>query len=337
MTIGIAILGAGRIGRMHAENLAAHPDFRLRAIHDPDAAAAESAAAKMDDVAVAQTAEDALDRGDIRAVLVASPTPTHCEFILQAARRGLAVLCEKPVDLDLDRANQCRDALKKLGAKTPPVQIGFNRRFDPGHSALRERVRRGDIGKLEQLVISSRDPAPPHLENLRVSGGIFKDMMIHDLDLARFILPDEPKSVMAEGSVLIDPRVVELNDVDSAMVVMRTESGVLCCINNSRRACYGYDQRVEAHGEKGMLLSDNRPETGVKFFGESAVAVRDPLPHFFIERYAKAYRTQLDSFARVVSGETAPSPSFEDGRRALVLAEAAGTALREKRAVAAEF
>ena len=333
----IALLGAGRIGRMHAENLAAHPRFRLRAIHDPDHAAAQNAVAGMDGVAVAASPDELLDRDDIRAVLVASPTPTHCDFILRAARRGLAVLCEKPLDLDLNRANQCRDELARLGEKIPPVQIGFNRRFDPGHAALQARVRRGDIGKLEQVVISSRDPAPPHLENLRVSGGIFKDMMIHDLDLARFILPEEPETVFADGSVLIDPRAAELNDVDSAMVVMKTAGGILCCVNNSRRAAYGYDQRAEAHGEKGMLLSDNRPQTGVKFFGENAAAVRDPLPHFFIERYADAYRLQLDAFARAASGEAAPSPSFEDGRRALVLAEAAGVALREKRIVRAEF
>ena len=334
---GIALLGAGRIGRMHAENLAAHPRFSLRAIHDPDHAAAERAVAGMSGVAVVRDCGELFDRDDIRAVLIASPTPTHCDFILRAAKRGLAVLCEKPVDLDLARANQCRDELAQLGDKIPPIQIGFNRRFDPGHAALQERVQRGDIGKLEQIVISSRDPAPPHLENLRVSGGIFKDMMIHDLDLARFILPEEPESVLAEGSVLIDPRVTELNDVDSAMVVMKTASGVLCCINNSRRAVYGYDQRVEAHGEKGMLLSDNRSETGVKFFGESAAVVRDPLPHFFIERYADAYRLQLDAFARAVDGEIAASPSFEDGRRALVLAESAGAALREKRAARVEF
>lgn len=335
--INIALLGAGRIGRMHAENLAAHPRFRLRAIHDPDLAAARAAVAGMDDIAIAPAADEIFDRADIRALLIASPTPTHCDFILRAARRELAVLCEKPVDLELARANQCRDQLAKLGHNPPPVQIGFNRRFDPGHAALQDRVRRGDIGKLEQLVISSRDPAPPHLENLRVSGGIFKDMMIHDLDLARFILPEEPETVIADGSVLIDPRVAELNDVDSAMVVMKTKSGILCCINNSRRAAYGYDQRAEAHGEKGMLLSNNRPQTGVQFFGEHQTAARDPLPHFFIQRYADAYRLQLDAFAAAADGETAPSPNFEDGRRALVLAEAAAAALRERRAVRAEF
>lgn len=335
--INIAVLGAGRIGRMHAENLAAHSRFRLCAIHDPDTKAATEAVAGMDGVAVATATDEIFERDDLGALLIASPTPTHCDFILRAAQQGLAVLCEKPLDLELDRANQCRDELAKLGDKVPPIQIGFNRRFDPGHAALRERVRRGDIGKLEQLVISSRDPAPPHLENLRVSGGIFRDMMIHDLDLARFILPAEPVTVLAEGSVLIDPRVVELNDVDSAMVVMKTEDGLLCSINNSRRAAYGYDQRVEAHGEKGMLISDNRPETGVKFFGENTTVARDPLPHFFIERYADAYRLQLDAFARAAGGECAPSPSFEDGRRALILAEAATAALQERRIVQPEF
>ena len=250
------------------------------------------------------------------------------------------MLCEKPVDLDLNRANECRDELAKLAGKgvgVPPIQIGFNRRFDPGHAALRERVWRGDIGGLEQLIISSRDPSPPPLEYVRESGGIFKDMMIHDLDLARFILPQEPESVLAEGSALIDSRVAELGDSDSAMIIMRTADGVLCCINNSRRAVYGYDQRVEAHGEKGMLLSDNRPQSGLKFFGADSSASRDPLPHFFMERYADAYRLQLDAFAAAVAGEVPPSPSFEDGRRALVLAEAAATALRERRAVKVEF
>ena len=335
--IDIVLLGAGRIGRMHADNLAAHPRFRLRAVCDPAVELARQAVAGMSGVAALSDADEALSQDGLRAVLIASPTATHCGFIARAAELGLAVLCEKPVDLDLARVNRCRDDLAKLGDKLPPVQIGFNRRFDPGHAALQSRVRRGDIGKLEQLLITSRDPAPSKWEILSASGGIFRDTMIHDFDLSRFILPDEPETLYATGSVLIEPRVAEIGSVDSAMVVMRTAGGALCCINNSLRASYGYDQRAEAHGEKGMLLSDNRPQTGVKFFGETATAACDPLLHFFIERYADAYRLQLDAFAEVAEGKREPSPSFEDGRRALILAEAAAESLREGRSVKVSF
>ncbi|MDD9884566.1 MAG: Gfo/Idh/MocA family oxidoreductase, partial [Gammaproteobacteria bacterium] len=292
------------------------------------------------------------------AVLIASPTATHVDFTLRAARAGQAVLCEKPVSLDTAEAARAAAALAEIpGAR---VQVGFNRRFDPGHAELARRVADGDIGRLEQLVITSRDPGLPSMDYLRGSGGIFRDMMIHDFDLARFVLgaaaggdsaagsdngdgdeADEITTVTAAATVQIDSRLRAIGDHDSAMATLTTAAGRLCHISNSRRAVYGYDQRVEAFGAAGMLVSGNRTPTEVAVYNARATAARPPLLHFFTERYAEAYRLQLAAFIEVVElmqdGRAAPSPSFEDGRRALVLAAAAEESLRDARAVAVQF
>ena len=323
--IRIALIGAGRIGAMHARNLKSHPAFELAAVFDMNTEAAQAAAGRSAEVAVAANAAEIFSDDTIDAVLIASLTNTHCDYISAAAQTGKAVLCEKPIDLDIARVDQCRDG---LGASPPPIQIGFNRRYDPGHAALRERLRQGEIGSLEKLIITSRDPGVPSEDYLKNAGGLFRDMMIHDFDLARSLLPEEPQRIVATGTVLIAPGVCgSLGDVDTAMVIMQTASGVLCHINCSRRAVYGYDQRVEAFGEGGMLISDNNTATSVRGYNAQATAAREPLPHFFIERYADAYRLQLDAFARAVQEGLAPSPSFEDGRRALMLAQAAAESL----------
>jgi myo-inositol 2-dehydrogenase/D-chiro-inositol 1-dehydrogenase len=256
----------------------------------------------------------------VDAVLIASPTPTHVDLLTRAARAGKAVLCEKPIDLDIARVERCRE---EIAGHRVPVQIGFNRRWDPSHRSLAQAVRAGEIGSIEQVVITSRDPAPPPLAYLASSGGLFRDMMIHDFDLARFVLGEDPVEVSATGSALVDPAVASVNDVDSAMVWMKTASGKLCHINNSRRASYGYDQRVEAFGSAGMLISNNRTATTVERYTATATAVRDPLLNFFIDRYGDAYRNQVDAFIDAVAGGREPSPGFEDGRRALILADAA--------------
>ena len=317
--VGFALLGAGRIGRMHADNLAANPRAKLVCIYDVVDAPAQEVAAKTGAKVVGDVAA-ALNADGVEAVLIASSTDTHVDLITAAAKAGKAILCEKPIDLDIGRVNRCRDEI--AGCKVP-VQIGFNRRYDPNHLALRAAVKAGAVGKVEQIVISSRDPAPPSLDYLRVSGGLYRDMMIHDFDLARFVLDEEPVEVSAMGSVLVDPAIASVDDVDSAMVVMRTASGVLCHINCSRRAVYGYDQRLEVFGSAGMVISGNRHPTTVERYTATATAAKDPVVNFFLERYPEAYNAEINDFIDAVETGRTPAVTFEDGRRALMLADAA--------------
>ncbi len=330
--LNFGLFGAGRIGRMHARNLAANPRVRLVSIYDVAAAAASAAAAESGASAV-DSAQAILGDSSIDAVLIASATDTHCDLIEQSVRAGKAVLCEKPIHLDLNRVNACREAIAGSGV---PIQIGFNRRFDAGHLALQRAVRCGEIGTLEKLILTSRDPAPPGLDYITVSGGLFRDMMIHDFDLARFILGGEFVEVAAMGSVLVDARIGAAGDVDTAMVAMKAASGALCHINCSRRCAYGYDQRVEAFGAKGMLVSANPTPTHVERWSGSTTAARPPLHHFFIERYAGAYAAEVNAFVEAVEQGRQPSPTFEDGRRALILAEAAGESARTGRVVSVD-
>ena len=320
----IAVLGAGRIGRIHAGNIAAHPDARLAGIADtiPDAAArlAETLGARTLSI------EDAL-RAD--AVLIASPTPTHADYIERAAARQLPVFCEKPIDLSADRVLACLAAVRQAGIK---LMVGFNRRFDPHFATLKARLDAGEIGTLELLTIISRDPSPPPIAYVEGSGGLFRDMMIHDLDMARFLLGEEPVEVTAAASCLVDPAIGAAGDVDTAVVTLRTASGRLCQISNSRRAVYGYDQRIEAHGAKGMLRAGNVLPTTVEL-ADAAGFRSDPVLPFFLERYASAYRAELGAFIAAVTGGVPARPDGEDGLRALLLAEAALEASRTGRSV----
>ena len=257
--IRFALFGAGRIGSMHAGHLAACPGARLVCVYDPVAGAA-AALAEQHGAAVADSVDAALSAG-IDAVLIASSTDTHVNLIVAAAQAGKAIFCEKPIDLSLRRVEECWEQVRDSGI---PIQIGFNRRYDASHRGVRERVAAGEIGALHQVIITSRDSAPPPLSYVRVSGGLFRDMMIHDFDLARFVLGEEPATVTAVGSVLITPELAELGDIDTAMVLMTTASGRQCHINCSRQAVYGYDQRLEAHGSAGMVCSANQFQDQVR-------------------------------------------------------------------------
>ena len=303
---------------MHAANLAASPDARLVCVHDPVASAATAVGERHGAQAVSDV-EAALN-GGVDAVLIASSTNTHVELITAAARAGKAVFCEKPIDLSLQRVAQCWDAVRECGV---PIQIGFNRRYDASHRRVRNLVADGVIGSLQQVIITSRDPEPPPLSYARVSGGLFRDMMIHDFDLARFVLAEEPVSITAVGSVRVTPELAALGDVDTAMVLMTTASGIQCHINCSRRAVYGYDQRLEAHGSAGMACSGNRRADEARLYTADGAGAPAPLQRFFIERYDAAYRAELADFIDAVATGREPSVTFEDGRRALVLAEAA--------------
>ena len=318
-----ALFGCGRIGRMHAANLAQHPRTELAAVYDVFADAATETA-KITGAKVAATVDEVLDDDGIDAVLIASSTDTHVDLLTKSAKAGKAILCEKPIDLDLARVDQC---WKEIGSLKPLVMIGFNRRFDPSFKALRDRIQDGKIGKLEQLTITSRDPGPPPADYIKVSGGMFRDMTIHDFDIARYLAGDI-KAVHAVGANLVEPEIKTLGDIDAAMITMEATSGALIHINNSRRAAYGYDQRIEAFGELGMLQAGNQRPTSVTFSGENATEAKDPVMHFFIERYTSAYIAEIDHFVDCVEGHNAPNVNFDDGREALRLADAAYESMR---------
>ena len=314
--IKFAMFGAGRIAKVHGQTLNEHPAVSLKYVIDPVAEAAETVAsqfnAKVTDIDTA-FADESID-----AILICSSTDTHSGLIERAARAGKAIFCEKPVDLDLSRARDVAEIVKETGVT---CFIGFNRRFDPTFMTMKKQQEQGRIGKLEQLVITSRDPSPPPVSYIKVSGGLFRDMMIHDLDMARWMLGEEPVEVFATGSALVDPEIGEAGDVDSAHVILKTASGKLCHINNSRRASYGYDQRIEALGSKGMLQAGNHRENNVSFLGEEGDVTAKPM-HFFLERYMPAYRNELQEFVETVLEGGQPTATIEDGVQALVLADA---------------
>ncbi len=327
--IGFALFGAGRIGAMHAANIAANPRSGLHCVFDVHTATAERVAAAHGAKAVASVAAALADPA-VDAVLIASSTDTHVELITAAAKAGKPVLCEKPIDLDIKRVEQCRRDIASTGV---PVQLGFNRRYDASHRAVRDAVRRGDIGALQLLVITSRDPAIAPMEYMKVSGGIFRDMTIHDFDYARFVLGEDPVEVFATGSVMIEPALSAIGDVDTAMVVLKAPSGALVHINNSRTAVYGYDQRVEAFGSKGMVQSENWRPTSLRRWTHATTAAQDPLLHFFIQRYAQAYVDELNAFIDIVTNKGKPEVDFEDGRKALIIADAAWESVHTGRSV----
>ncbi len=313
------IFGAGRIGKLHARNVANHPRARVKYVVDPASNAADDLASQIG-ARAARDPATALADPDVDAVVIASSTNTHVDLITASAKMGKAVLCEKPIDLDIKRVDRCLADLKK---NRVPVAIGFNRRFDPTNRAIQAAIRKGEVGDVDLVVITSRDPAPPPLEYIKVSGGLFRDMMIHDFDLARWLLGEEPVEVVAKASCRVDPKIGKAGDIDTAMVILKTRSGALCHIDNSRRATYGYDQRVEVFGSKGMVRSENLRPTAIMKSNDATTDARDVLLHFFIERYQQSYVNELDEFIGAVLARRSPSVGVEAGRRALLLANAA--------------
>ena len=321
-----SLMGAGRIGKMHAEIINSHPECSLKYIFDINKQFANELADKYN-ASVASTAEEALENNDIQAVFIASATPTHTEFIIKAAKAGKAIFCEKPIDLDINKVNQCWDEIKNLKV---PIQIGFNRRFDTSHNQVQKIANSGKIGQLEMVVITSRDPAPPSLDYLKDSGGIFRDCTIHDFDLARFILGDDPVvEVSAFGSQMVNDDIKKINDHDTTMCILKSKKGVLVHINNSRRAVYGYDQRVEVFGSKGMSISNNQTPSSVEYFNESQTFSKEPILNFFIERYSQAYKDQFKDFVQSIKLNKDTNVTFKDGRNALILANAANESLNK--------
>ena len=317
MTLRFALLGAGRMAKVHARAVASNPQARLVAVADAfEKAAMELASAYGAEVRTIDAIEKAKD---IDAVIICTPTDTHADLIERFAKAGKAIFCEKPIDLSVERVEKCLAVVEKTKAT---LMVGFNRRFDPHFAAVRKAIDDGAIGTVEMVTITSRDPGAPPLDYIARSGGIFRDMTIHDFDMARFLLGEEPVAVTAHASVLVDKKIGELGDYDSVSVILSTAQGKQCVISNSRRATYGYDQRVEVHGSKGLLSAANVHETTVTFAGAGGFTA-DPVQNFFLERYAAAYRNEVEAFIDAVVDGKKISPDGNDGLRAQMLADAA--------------
>jgi myo-inositol 2-dehydrogenase/D-chiro-inositol 1-dehydrogenase len=326
--IRFALFGCGRIGRVHADSIDVHPRAELAWVYDPIESAANEVA-KRYGATVAPAVDVAIDDPSVDAVVIASATPTHVDLLTRAVRAGKAVLCEKPIDLDLARVDRC---WAEIAALNPTVMIGFNRRFDPSFREVHDRIAAGEIGRLEQLTIVSRDPAPATREYLAASGGLFRDMTIHDFDLARFFL-GEIVEVYATGVNVVADYIAELGDIDSAVTVLQGADDVLCHITNSRRSVFGYDQRLEAFGSDGMLSVANQHPTSVRLSNATQTEAAPEYLNFFLDRYTPAYRTELDHLITALEQGEQPSPGFSDGREALVLADAALKSFKTGRTV----
>ncbi|RUT29289.1 inositol 2-dehydrogenase [Arsenicitalea aurantiaca] len=311
------ILGAGRIGRVHALTLARSGRAEVAYVADalPDAAAslADAVGARASDV------DAVIEAPDVDAILIATPTDTHADLIERVARAGKAILCEKPVSLSVERIEACLPVVEAAGV---PLMIGFHRRYDPNFAALEKRIREGEIGEVEIVTITCRDPSAPPVSYIERSGGLYRDMMIHDFDMARFLLGEEPVLVHALGGNLVDPAIGQAGDVDTASVQMQTASGKICVITNSRRASYGHDQRIEVHGSRGLLRAGNVHLTTLEKADETGWR-EDLIPFSFIERYGEAYRREIERFLDCLETGESPRASGHDGLMAQRLAEAA--------------
>lgn len=327
MTVRFGVLGAGRIGQVHARAIASVEGAELVAIAEPVDAAAKSAQARFG--CELRTIDQIAASDDIDAVVICTPTDTHADLIEQFARAGKAIFCEKPVDLNVDRVKQ---ALATVEAEGATLMVGFNRRFDPDFMAVKAAIDAGRIGAVEMVTITSRDPGAPPYDYIKVSGGIFRDMTIHDFDMARWLLGEEVETITAQASVLTDPKIGELGDYDSVNVILRTASGKQCVITNSRRASYGYDQRIEVLGSAGSVSAENHREANIEIANDGGYT-RPPLLNFFMTRYIAAYANEIAAFVAAVAEGAATPTTGLDGLRALELAEAALASARTGQAV----
>ncbi len=327
---GISVLGAGRIGKIHAANVAASKFATLVVVADPFADAAASLADELGTQAMTDC-EAAIDRADVDAIVIGTPTHTHINLMLRAVRQGKAVLCEKPIDLDMAKSLAAVEEVERLNGR---VMLAFNRRFESTFAQMRAAIDAGDIGEVRQVIISSRDPGLAPEDYIEHSGGIFRDMTIHDLDIGRWLLGEEPVELTAIASRLIDPALMEkYDDYDTAMVQMQTASGKQCHINNCRQAVYGYDQRIEVFGSTGMLQMDNLRATTIRRWSQDVTDAREPLLNFFLERYQQAYKSELDAYIDALVHKKPMPTTVQDGLKALQLADAAVESVKTGRAV----
>ncbi|MGV8986113.1 MAG: inositol 2-dehydrogenase [Cypionkella sp.] len=327
MTLRFGLLGAGRIGKVHAKAVSGNSKAKLVAVADAMAPAAQAIADQYG--CEVRSIEAILAAKDIDAVVICTPTDTHADLIEKFVKAGKAVFCEKPIDLSLDRVKDC---LKVVRAAKGTLMVGFNRRFDPHFMAVRAEIDKGSIGAVEMVTITSRDPGAPPVDYIKRSGGIFRDMTIHDFDMARFLLGEEITEVSAMAAVLVDPAIGVAGDSDSVQVMLKTATGKMAIISNSRRATYGYDQRIEVHGSKGVVSAENQRPVSIELANGSGYT-RPPLHDFFMTRYTEAYAAEIGAFIDAIATKKAASPSGEDGLLALALAEAALLSVKEGRMV----
>lgn len=323
-----ALFGAGFIGTIHGNNIAAHPRAKLQYVYDVNSAAAESLAARQG--AKVATSPDAIwAADDVDAVLIASSTNTHADLLSGALKAKKPVYCEKPIDLNIDRV---KAVVQEAHHANLPILIGFSRRFDPNHLGVREAIQRGDIGKVEMMHLTSRGPQPPPISYVKVSGGQFRDQTIHFFDLACWLADDMPVEVYATGAALVDPAIGEAGDVDTSMLILKMSSGALCHIDNSRRSAYGYDERIEVFGAQGMVQSNRKPTREVSLYTGTKV-VADGLHPGWFERMQPSFGLALDAFICSVEGKPTVYPNLLDGLRAQMIAEAAVESLHKNQPV----
>lgn len=332
-TLGIALMGTGRMAQVYGPKIIGHPGLRLEVIYNPRRTSAEKATAQyggrpMDDL------DAALADPGVDAVVIATPTDTHVKYIERAAAAGKPIYCEKPLDQSLERVDR---AMAALAAHPVPFMLGFNRRFDPDNAMLQRAVQSGEVGPLNMLMSWSREPTPPPIDYVRASGGYFVDATIHDIDLLCWIAGERPVEVFAAGSCKFDPAIGAEGDFDLTMTTLKMPSGALVHINNSRACSYGFDQRLEAFGEKGMIQTRNHREDPLVRWDGTATEARQPLKHFFLERYDQSFSNALDEFHAAVSEGREPSSTAEDGRAALAIALACAQSARKGAAVAPAY
>mgnify|MGYP000426808340 CR=1 FL=1 len=328
--VKLGVIGIGRIGSIHANNLTFNvPSANLVAISDSRVEVLEERAGECGNPDTYEDYKDLLTRSDLDGVVVCTSTDTHAQIIEHAAQADKHVFCEKPIALDLEEIDGVLSAVEEAGIK---FQVGFSRRFDPSFRKAKKKVEEGEVGRPQVLKITSRDPEPPPMDYVKASGGLFVDMTIHDFDMARFMMPGEVEEVYARGSVLIDERIEEADDVDTAAVVLKFEGGAIGLIDNSRKAAYGYDQRLEVLGSQGKVEVSNPRETQIEV-SDGEGSQKDSVLHFFTERYEEAYQNEMEDYTEyILCGEKSPA-SGEDGRMAVVLADAAELSRKENRPV----
>lgn len=322
----IALFGVGRIGRIHGQNIHDHTQTNLYSVIDPYIAGREELSEKYS--AKIQTTEEAMSDPNVDAVCICSATNTHVNLIELAAKHGKAIFCEKPIDLDLIKVRRCLEIVED---NKSILFIGFNRRYDTHFNELKTRLKNNEIGNIESLIITSRDPAAPPAEYAKTSGGMYRDMTIHDFDMVRYLMDAEPTTIKAYGSCLVDPKIGEAGDIDTSVIVLTFESGAIATINNSRRSGYGYDQRIEVHGSNGLLSAGNIAENSVKQWGQFGAVEANP-EYFFLQRYADAFKNEWNHFVDVLNGADSLSPGI-NGERALALADAALASLTKNETV----
>ena len=327
--LNVALLGFGRIGQMHAENISNHKSLRLLYVYEK--VEKLSIKAKMIyDCVIEKNYNNLFKNKNIDIIFVSTPTNTHIKFIEEGIKFKKVIFCEKPLDLDINKVLKTYTKVKKNNSK---IQLGFNRRYDPGHYSIKKELDKNKIGKLEKIIITSRDPSPPTISYLKVSGGIFRDMMIHDFDLCRYYLGnDEIKEIYASTSSF-NPLYKKIKDHELAVVTMKSKRGVLCTITNSRHCSFGYDQRVELFGKKGMLISGNKKKNETELYNSTSTSLKKPFLNFFIDRYKEAYNLQLNELVLLAKKKIDPRSSYNDGLIALKLANAAIKSLKSKKAV----